>query len=84
MAGSTTWKNLGRAAATALAAALAGYVYGNLKRPPRADRRSGLDRRVSARPVQIDRRSGGDRRTGRDRRSGWERRLGPLDSSTYG
>ena len=87
MSGSRTQKNLGRPAVAALVAALGGYAYGRLSRARcvrRLDRRSGIDRRVSAQPVQVERRSGGDRRTGRDRRTGWERRSGVFDSSTYG
>jgi hypothetical protein len=87
MAGSSTRKNLGRVATVVTVAALGGYAYGRLigaRGVRRLDRRSGIDRRMSAQPVQVERRSGGDRRTGRDRRSGWERRSGLFDSSTYG
>jgi hypothetical protein len=87
MAGSSTRRNLGRAATAVSVAALGGYAYGRLSRARsdrRLDRRSGVDRRMSAQPVQVERRSGGDRRTGRDRRTGWERRSGLFDSSTYG
>jgi hypothetical protein len=87
MAGSSTRKKLGRAATAVLVAALGGYAYGRLSGARcvrRLDRRSGIDRRMLAQPVQVERRSGGDRRAGRDRRTGWERRSGLFDSSTYG